>query len=1023
MVKFLLSKPIAVIMVFIALTLLGLTAMLRIPVSPLPDISIPEITVHINYGKVSAQELENAIVQNLKTQLQQVPALDNMHSETRDGYSVLKLRFKYGTDIDYAFIEVNEKIDLSMNSFPRDFERPKVVKATAVDIPVFFLNLRLRDTVKSTDNASRFIELSDFASQVIKRRLEQLPEIAFCDITGVSYPEVYIIPDQASVAALNLKNEDFKRIIENNNLVYGNVSTSDGVLQYNIHFASANPASVDDIRNIRFKVNDRIFRLADVARIGMRKQDSGGGFLSHHQNALNLAVIKQPDAKLNELRLSVNKLIAELEKDYPDIIFEQTQDQTALLEFSIRNLKQDLLLGGLFAFLLMFFFLKNIRAPLLIGITIPVCLTLCILAFDLFNITINIISLSGLVLGVGLMIDNSIIVIDNIAQYDDGKLELSEACARGTNDIIRPLIASALTTCSVFLPLIFLSGISGALFYDQAMGITIGLIISLIVSVTLLPVLYKLLHQIKVSHVERDFFDRYGLTFFEKLYEAGFRWTFNHKIASVMIVIMLMTSNVFLFNKLKKEKLPSFEETQINIRVDWNSNISTQENSRRTGELIHIVNRYVVQSNEMLGKQQYLLSKEKELSASEVQIFIKSRNSGNISIIKDRISRIIRDRYPKASLTMRQPSNIFEQIFGDDEPDLVVQIRGTAGGVLPANEKVEQVRQLINDRFPEAKIGPVPAQENLILMAIPEKLLFYDVSMENLYGSLKNALNEGEIGSLQNGSQRIPIVVGGGQSYLNKILRDLVVVNAKGAPVPVSGMLIMTRERAYKMIEGDRKGNYVSLSIITDRPVEIRDFVLGKIKNDNDLNIDFKGAFFSNHALINEMAMVLLVAFLLLYFILAAQFESLIQPLIVLFELPISMSGALIMLYLFGASVNLMSLIGLIVMCGIIINDSILKIDTINQLMRKKEYVLMEAIHTAGRRRLKSIIMTAMTTILSVAPFMFGSDIGSTLQRPLSLALIGGMALGTPVSLYFIPLVYWFYYAKINKTPVTVTEC
>lgn len=1015
MVKFLINKPVAVIMVFIALILLGIIAAKQIPISPLPDIDIPEITVHVGKKNTSSKELESTVVQSLRMQLMQVPNLDDIHSETRDDYSILRLRFNYGTDINYAFIEVNEKIDLSMNNFPRDVERPRVIKASATDIPVFYINLSLKDTTSSKNSSSRFIELSDFSEQVIKRRLEQLPEIAYVDITGLTNPEVYITPDPVAMSAINLKDDDFKNIIESNNLLYGNVTAMDGVLQYNIRFATSNPISVQDIQEISFKRGTRIFRLKDIATIGMRVQDQKGSFVANKQPSINLAIIKQPDTKMDDLRKQISGLLNGFEKDYPDIKFEQTQDQTELLEYSISNLKQDLYIGSFLAFILMFFFLKNLRAPILIGITIPVCLILSILFFKLIHLSINIISLSGLVLGVGLMIDNSIIVIDNITQYRERGVELSEACIKGTTEIIRPLLSSVLTTCSVFLPLIFLSGISGALFYDQAIAITIGLAVSLVVSITLLPTLYRIFHKGKVRNIEHDFFEKYGINFFEQMYESGFHWVFKNKLASLVIVIVLIVSNIFLFSNLKKEKLPTFEQTEVVTNIDWNQNITIDENKKRVNVLVNSLGVNVEHSNATIGEQQYLLNKDKQMSSSEAQLYVKAKGTKALEEIKKKIQNYVQNNFPEASIKLSPPKNIFEKVFGEDEATLVVQLTQTSDETLPLKEKVKQVSKSINQKFPGSNISPVPMQNSMVLSVNPEKLLLYDLSMDAVFDRLKNSLNANEVSNLRNNQKNTPVVLSNSVNDLTSVLSNLTVTNSNKVSIPASTFISIDNEENFKTIEGGKNGNFIPLEIKTNDPEKVIGYVNEQIKGKNKLDVTFGGSYFSNKALISEMIVVLGVAMLLLYFILAAQFESLIQPLIVLFELPISLSGALIMLYIFNSSINLISLIGLVVMCGIIINDSILKIDTVNQLIRNEGYKLMDAIHTAGVRRLKSIIMTSLTTILSVVPFLFGNDIGSALQRPLSLALIGGMLIGTPVSLYFIPLIYWFYYRKEDE--------
>ncbi len=1013
MVKFLISKPVAVIMVFVALILLGIIAIVKIPISPLPGVDIPEITVHVSKKNTSSRELESTIIQPLRTQLLQVPNVEDIHSETRDGNSVIRLRFAYGTDINYTFMEVNEKIDLSMNNLPRDMERPRVIKASTTDIPVFYLNISLQDTSASAYNDSRFLQLSEFAAQVIRRRLEQLPEIAFVDITGVTSPELYIIPDPAAMSSLHIREEDIRRIIESNDLLYGNVSAMDGLLQYTVHFAAANPVSVEDIRNIGFNLSGRILKLKDIARVGLRQQDPRGCFMADNQPAINLAIIKQPDTKMAALKKSISGLLAGFKKDYSDIRIEQAQDQTELLDYSISNLKQDLFFGSFLAFIMLFFFLKNLRAPLLIGITIPTCLVLSILFFSLIHLTINIISLSGLVLGVGLMIDNSIIVIDNISQYRQRGLELSDACSGGTTEIIRPLLSSAMTTCSVFLPLIFLSGIAGALFYDQAIAITVGLCISLIVSVTLLPTLYHLFHKKSSLTMKHALTEKQDIHPFVRLYEAGFHWVFRNKLISVAIIILLMLSNVFLFSYLRKERLPAYEQTELVAGIDWNRNITIGENRKRAISLIKSLGGSVIQSNAMVGEQGYLLNREEELSSTEAQIYLKVR--APITEVKEKIKGYLQHNYPEAVLRMRPPKNIFEKVFGDDETALVVRLVQTGDETLPSPEQTDGVLRRIYQTFPGVSVTPPAMQRTLSVQADASRLMLYGLSMDAVYTRLKSGLNSNEISTLRNGQTPVPIVVSDGENYLDEVVRNATITNVKGISYPVSEFLKVHKEETYKTIEGGRTGKFVPLPLDTDQPEPIISWIRQEVRNKDGLDATLTGSFFSNQELIKEMVGVLAVAVLLLYFILAAQFESLIQPLIVLFELPISLSGALIMLFVFNSSINLISLIGLIVMCGIIINDSILKIDTVNQLRRKEGYPLMEAIHTAGSRRLKSIIMTAMTTILSVVPFCFGTDMGSVLQRPLSLALIGGMVIGTPISLYFIPLVYWFYYRKREK--------
>ncbi len=1009
MVKYCITRPVSLIMVFLALCILGVLALRTIPISLLPVIQVPEIVVHFSRQNTSAEELENTIIEKARTDLMQVSNLVDIHSETSDGYSSVRLSFNYKTDINQAFIDVNEKIDLFMNTLPRDVERPRVVKTNSSDLPIFHLTLSLKDSL--TTDPSRFSELSNFANQVIKRRLEQLPQIGFVDITGMSYQEIFIEPDLNYISSIGLNLPGLQAIIESNNLQYSPLLIEDGHLRYKLHFAVDNPVSVRDIQNLIFKHGARLFKLGDVATVGLREQSPQGYFLANNVGAINLAITKQANSRLGDLKADVHALITQFEQSYPEIKFEQMQDQTTLLEFSINSLKQDLIAGGILAFILMLFFLKNFRAPMLIAITIPVCFILCILVFRIINLSINIISLSGMILAMGLMIDNSIIVIDNITQYREKKFNLTDACVLGTNEIIRPLSSSVMTTCSVFLPLIFLSGISGAVFFDQAIAVTAGLTVSLLVSVTLLPTLYLLFHKGEISPVRNKYLEHYGIVFFERLYDLGLNWVFRNKVLAVAILIMLFCSNIILYRLLKREKLPSLRETELQVRIDWDRNISVTENRQRTRHLVESLQGYLLQSNARIGEQQYLLNREDELSSSEVELYLKAKNYISTRRMQRDIKRFFDSHYPDAKYTASSAESIFTTVFDNDEPTLLIQITGKTG-MPPEQKKIDSLRLLINQEFPHAGVSAPATQKTISLNLDIEKLALYDLRIDDVYQKLKESLSTSQVGVMREGKQPIPIVFSQPAGLLEDQVKNIFVINSNGAAIPLSSLVRITRHQTYKDIAGGKDGQYVPIRIESSQPAAIISYLNHSPDINDNLDLQYTGNYFSNQALVKEMMLVLMISVLLLYFILAAQFESLIQPLIVLLELPISVSGSLIILYLFNSSINLISMIGIIVMSGIVINDSILKIDTINRLRRDGSHNLMAAIHIGGRRRLKSIIMTSLTTILSVAPFLFGSDMGSMLQRPLSFALIGGMLIGTPVSLFFIPLVYWFYYKK-----------
>lgn len=1041
MVKFLIHRPIAVTMGLIAILVLGLVSLSYIPVSLMPDTDIPEISVQLGGKNASARELEDAVVSPLRRQLMQLSHLDDIYSESRDEQAVISLKFEYGTDINLAFIEVNEMIDRAMNRFPRSVERPKAIKASATDIPVFYLNLSLKEEedpslmhsltesksagaeqgaaalhqdLSSNPNAAlypvpqKFVELSNFASRVIRKRLEQLPAVALVDMSGQVHPELLLVPDMAKLESFGLSLDQLESTIRNNNINLGSLLIRDGQYQYNVRFNST-LSNKRDIENIYLKQEDRLFQLKDIATVVEHPQKRKGMVVSDGKDALSLAVIKQADARMDELKSSLHAEIDRMQQAYPNVNFTITRDQTRLLDVSIANLGQSLLWGALLAFLIMFLFLRDFKSPLLIGITIPASLLISLLLFHLFGISINIISLSGLVLGVGMMMDNSIIVIDNITQYRERKKQLDEACIIGVNEVISPMLSSVLTTCAVFIPLIFIGGIAGALFYDQAMAVAIGLLVSFLVSITVLPVYYRLVYLKGSRGGSNRFLHKLNGLDYESIYEKGFRFVMRRQPFSWILVIFTLIGSVWLFQLLPKSKLPQITRDDMVLRLDWNEKIHVEENSRRVKQVLMGMDSLLLQQSSMIGEQQFLLDKGTVAGASEASLYLKARSPEALQRVQAKLEQSIRTGYPHALFTFEEADNIFNLIFSDKEAPLLTRLRAKSEQGPARNELLKRTHAALQGAFPQVLMKPIAWQEHTLLKVDPVKLMAYDISVDALFSRMKSAFNEREIMLIAENQQFVPVILGGKPQLIHEVLQETYIRNREGKSYPLRDLISESRGYDLKTITAGEEGEYFPIEMEVEESEIPR--LMGRIKSvleeGNLFEAAFSGSFFSSKELMGQLLLILLISLSLLYFILAAQFESLALPLIVLMEVPIATFGAFLFLKLFGGSINLMSMIGIVVMSGIIINDSILKVDTINQL-RGEGYPLMKALVVAGRRRLKPILMTSLTTILALVPFLFTTGLGAELQLPLALTVIGGMLFGTIVSIYFIPLCYYY---------------
>lgn len=1021
MIKHLIHRPISVFMAFLAFFILGIITYVNIPVSLLPDIAIPEITVQISGDNTSARELENTVVAPVRNQLLQVSKLRDIRSETRDGSAVIHLSFEYGANTDLAFIEVNEKIDAAMNYLPRETERPRVIKASATDIPVFNLDLTLRsDSHFEQTDIQKFIELSDFAESVIKRRFEQLPQVAMVDISGLVKKQVLISPDQRMMDVSGITLSDIESALNSNNVDPGSMLVRDGYYEYVIRFTSI-LRTVEDVQNIYIRKNDRIYQLKDLAKVEMAPEKEKGMALYNGKRAIVLSVIKQSEENMANMQKAVDGVIEQFRKDYPEIEFNVTQSQTELLDYTISNLQQNLILAFIFVFLVSVIFLKDGRSSFVIGISLFVSLTVSLLFFYLFGVSMNVVSLTGLILASGMMIDSSIIVTDNIGQYRERGLSISDACVEGTKEVTAPMLSSALTTIAVFIPLIFLSGIAGALFFDQAFSVTVGLLVSYITGITFLPVLYKIVYSAKLPHFlqrkkkkTESAGEKPSLVY--RFYDKGIEWIFSHKTLTAVIMVAVFPVCFWLFTVIPKEKMPDINQNEVMLHIEWNENIHVRENQQRCLKLFKELSGQTEEISGLIGQQQFLLNGESELTAAESEVYIRTKTPKDIPDLKKKVQHYFTQMHPGALITFSPVGTIFEKIFSTGEAELVVEFYTTDKTKTMGAEAVQTVATRLEDIAGETPVS-VSFRHQLNLRIDREKLLLYNVSYNSVYQALKTAFKENQFATLRSQQQYLPVILGEDEKTVSDIINNTLIEisgNSDGSKnkAPLSSFVSVTPAEDLKTIVAGSAGEYIPFYFYEIKNAgRIVERVTEENVQNKDWDIGFSGSFFSNRQMINEMIIILLISIMLMYFILTAQFENFKQPFIVLLEIPIDVTAALALLIVTGHTLNLMSAIGIVVTCGIIINDSILKVDVMNQL-RKSGMPLMEAIHEAGRRRLKAILMTALTSIVCMAPLLFSNDLGSNLEKPLAIATIGGMVIGTPVSLFVVPLVYWWVYRK-----------
>ncbi|OIN59485.1 efflux RND transporter permease subunit [Arsenicibacter rosenii] len=1031
MTRYLLHRPIAVCTVTLVLVVLGILALRQLPVSLLPDIPIPEITVQVSYPAASARELQRSIELPLRNQLLQVNHLDDIQSAVQDGQATITLRFDYGTNIRLAYLETNEKIDALLSRLPRDLERPKVIRAGAGDLPVFTLNVWPK-----AGKPQDFPALSDFCENVLKRRIEQLTDVALVDATGLAQPEAVVQADPGKLAALGLTDRQLADLLKQANLQPGNFTVREGPYQYSVRFGSVLQTR-QDIENLYIPVGGtaggsnaaltdprvsyfadnvqqsgnaqtaaprRLLALRDVATVSIREQPQKGVYVFNGQRTVGMAIIKQSDAQLLHLRRELDKLLRQFQTDYPDMSFALSQDQTELLDLSISNLVSNLLTGALLTFVMVFFFLRDRRLPLLIGLVLPVSLAVTFLGFYGLGLSINIVSLAGLVLGVGEIIDSAIIIIETIEESREAGASIEEACVTGTEEVIRPLFTSVLTNSAVFLPLLLLSGLAGALFFDQAVSVSLALGVSLLCSYTLVPVLYYLMYRNRRAHPERQGIavpdeEARQLSFSQETrvmrwlaaaYNFLFRAAFRFKGSLLACMVLLLAGAVWMSGQIGKQGMPAVSRTESEVAIDWNEPLTVAENQRRVTTLLGLLKTRPDYVSAFIGQQQFVINRMGlQQTENETLLSIQLPSVQAYETLNHEIAQTMRRLYPDAVCRIKPAANVFEQLFTTNEPAARLKLYNTRSAeAIPADD-AERIRRTMGQG------RGVGYRQRLTVRLLPDRLLLYDVDDEVVIQALKTAFNNNQVTTLLYDQRQLPLVLSGSGPV---DWQTAFVNNRQKQPVPLRQLIDITPTVDYKTLFADKEGVFV--------PIDFDALPTLKLPDEPNVLMVWSGRYVRDRQYLTELGWIVCIAIALLFCILTAQFESLQQPLIVMLTIMLGLAGAVWALYLADDSLNVMSAIGMVVLIGLLDNDSILKIDTMNK--GRAAHGLMEAIRLAGLRRLKSQMMTFLTTVLGLLPVLFSGGLGAELQRPLALSVIGGMCVGVLISWTVIPLLYWF---------------
>lgn len=999
----LIQRPVAVFVSVIALVLFGLVVIKDIPVSLLPEADIPQLIIKINHPNSTAEHLEENVVKPIRENFASLRFLTDIESKVSNHNAIVNLTFDHGTKMDMAFIEANEKLDQLHNRFPDDLERPIIVRVNTTDVPILRIQIIPKNQTPITD-------ITPIVEKVIKKRLEQIDGVSVADINGQQRLAISVTPKKDQLLSLNLTEETITRALKEVSNEPGNLNVRNGKYRYFLRFSNS-INSLEKLSSLPVRKSDgSIILLNQIASIDMEPEEPAGYHLYNEQESIVVTVHKQSESKMNELLPAIKTAIGKFEKDYPNLQFYITQNQNFLLDAGIDNLIQDLVLGGILTILLLFLFLGNWVPPVIMGISIPLSLIITFIFFYIFNITFNIISLSGLALGVGMLIDNSIVVVDNIIRKRKEGYGVLQSSIEGTNEVVRPVISQVLTTIAVYLPLILLHGLAGILVFDQSIALTISLCVSLFIAFFFIPLLCSLFinRSNKVIYGEAAFYK-----WISRYYHRMIDRILKRKLFYFILTISLMPVGFFVAKYIPITNLPAIEKKEGLIKIDWNEPIDATENLKRTRAIQSLIKPLTQYTEAEVGIQNFLFGSENR-NIQMLDLFYSCKSEFDRRKVNKKMSDWLSLNYPFAKHDITDAPNAFTQLFITKEPYLEARFKPVDNNVPDQDSSLQRI---ISNAPANYKAGDgLIVEYGIELNLNVSKLTFYGISVQVVEAKIQQLLGNsslikinryGDVWSLRlssrmdNLSALLSVLIKGGNNVAYP-LKDFVQVNYIHQP---------------RFITADVAGRYQS--IYWERATGNMDQMIDSIKvlsKNNRYSVEFNGAYFKNKDQAYQLWKIFLIVLLCLYVILAIQYESLIQPLLVMLTIPLGVSGGMFFLWLFNGTLDVMSAIGFIVVLGLIVDDPILKVEILNRLEKKyidaghkmDNALLEKMIHEAGEICLKPLLMVSLTTSIALVPVLFIGGIGNDLQKPLALVIIGGLTIGTFFTTWFIPLAYWY---------------
>ncbi|MDH3290944.1 MAG: efflux RND transporter permease subunit [Gemmatimonadota bacterium] len=1027
------SRPVAVAMLFLAVVFLGLISFFRIPIDLLPDVAYPRLVVYTPYPDVGPAEVERFVSEPIERGVSRVSGVERVESVSREAVSLVTVRFSWGTDMDFAALNVREQLDNLRDELPELAGRPIVLRTDPNSEPVMAI---------SVSGSVELGALKDLAESVFKRRLEQIDGVAEAALAGGLEREIHVEVDPRLLETYEFTVQDVL-----NALAAANQSAPGGtILRGRYRYALRTLGefqTVDEIAAVPLggrggaaadTAATGLVTIGDVARVedGFKDRESVARY--NGTESVGLLLFKESGANTVRVAEEVARILDQLRAQYPDLRIDVAMSQAGFITEAISNVVQALVYGGILAFLVLFLFLRDPRYPIAVSLAIPISVVATFSLLDLAGVSLNIMSLGGLALGVGMLVDNSIVVLENVFRHREEGRGANESAVRGAEEVQGAITASTLTTISVFGPIIYVEGVAGELFGDLSFAVAFALLASLLVALTLLPTMAARwaaavdlrgatrLRRVAVGGARlaaRGFGRVFGpfLDWFDGRFAVFALWyhgmlerALAHRGRVVAVAVGLLLAGVALGALLERDVLPDVDQGAFTVRLDLPRGTPLEETTAAAArvEAVFLADPDVDAVFTRVGRQEAIAGVEDDESGLHTAALeVRLHDGAHTAVVLARTRPRLASAGGAALSVETGGATALGRLLGGSEADLAVRVRGEDLDAAYRHAQAIGARLQSVQSLTNVRLGTGEGQPEIRVEIDRERAAAYGVEPRLIATTVEQYMR-GEIATdFLDFDEKIPVLVRLPESE-RRSLETLRLLRVNGIPLRE---LVNTHEEVGPS-EIRRLEQARIVTVFADVAQGGLDGAVGDVRSATSdlpvprgLRVEIGGANEERDRSFRDLAFAFGLALLLVYMILAAQFESFVHPFTILLSVPLATIGASVALMIAGEGLNTMSLIGLVILVGIVVNDAIVKVDFINQ-MRKQGLELRQAILEAGRVRLRPIVMTTVTTVLGLTPMALGIGRGADLRAPLAIAVIGGLISATALTLIVVPVAY-----------------